>query len=127
MKSLLIPVLVIVIFSVAPPGFSEESGFVYDSKGKRDPFVPSQLAVKGKKLLAGEINDLFLEGIVWDARGESLVIINDETLKTGDEVLGFKIVGIEKKKVILAKEENEYSLSIEEEESKKRNRFPETK
>lgn len=127
MKSLLIPVLIISMFLVALPGFGEESGFVYDSKGKRDPFVPSRLAVKGKKLLAGEIKDLFLEGIVWDACGESLVIINDETLKTGDEILGFKIVGIEKKKVILAKEENEYSLSIEEEESKKRNRFPETK
>jgi len=113
MKSLLILALIIFMFLVIPSGFGEEAGFVYDPKGKHDPFVPVELAAKARAGIEGDIEDLSLEGILWDLYGDCFIIVNDENLKTGDEIMGFKIVEIKKGNVLLLKGERTYSISME--------------
>ncbi len=65
--------------------------FIYDSKNKRDPFIP--LVGKGMRLLvpqeAKSIENIILEGIVFDPEQASLAIINGEIFKEGDSIGGF--------------------------------------
>ncbi len=113
MKNLSLLALVIFIFSAISSGFTEEAGFVYDPKGKRDPFVPAELAAKGKAEIKGRIEDIRLEGILWDRGGDSFAIINDEILKAEDTIRGFKILKIEKEEIILSSGEDSYSIRME--------------
>jgi len=113
MKNLSLLALVIFIFLAISSGFGEEPGFVYDPKGKRDPFIPAELAQKEKLQIKGRIEDIRLEGILWDRRGDSFAIINDEILKAGDTIMGFKILKIEKDRIIFSSGEDSYSIRMD--------------
>jgi hypothetical protein len=80
-----------------------EGPFKYDSKGKRDPFVPlvSETGVSISDIYGiSSIKDIRLEGIVWDDKGGSIAIINGEIIKEG-EVLGvLKLLKIQKDGVV---------------------------
>lgn len=82
--------------------FAEEE-FNYDSKGKRDPFVPLVSEGGGYSSdaygIAG-VSDIRLEGIVWDESKGSVAIINGEIVKEGDKIGFAKILKIEKGFVI---------------------------
>jgi|GEM_PF-795157 len=85
--------------------FSYAQDFTYNSKGKRDPFMPlvGAGAVYETKE-AVEINslqDVVLEGIVYDEKGGSRAIINSMILKEGDKAGAMTIEKIEPKKVTL--------------------------
>jgi len=102
---------------VMPLHSQEESIFVYNSAGKRDPFVP--LVTKDGKLLVtyGTINsikDLILEGILFDENGESVVILNDLLLKENDDISGMTIKSIEKDRVTIIYEQKEHVLKLKE-------------
>ena len=92
--------------------------FVYDSKNKRDPFIP--LVGKGMRLLipqaAKSIENIVLEGIIFDPGQGSLVIINGEIFKEGDPVGGFILSEVTKKSIILTKDEKDYTIILIEEE-----------
>lgn len=94
--------------------FAED--FVYNSKGKRDPFVP--LAGAGAVYQVKEaadinsIEDVVLEGILYDSKGGSIAIINGIILKEGDQAGIITIDKIEPKKVILRIEDNAHELFL---------------
>jgi type II secretory pathway component PulC len=82
--------------------FAEE-GFKYDPKSKRDPFVPLISETGGYTSDAYEasaIEDIRLEGIVWDNVKGSIAIINGEIAKEGDFLGSVKVLKINKDSVV---------------------------
>ena len=60
-----------------------QDAFVYDDHGKRDPFVPL-VSSAGMVVTYDEdlsVNDLVLEGIVADASGNNVAIVNGKIVK----------------------------------------------
>lgn len=97
--------------------FAEEN-FIYDSKGKRDPFMPlvtsqGYIVNVEEELFASDMN---LEGIIYDAQGHSLAIINGKVVKVGDNIGSYTILEINQSTVILAKEAEKYILELKKEE-----------
>lgn len=92
--------------------------FVYDSKGRRDPFLP--VVSKDGYIINREadvpVSDMNLEGIIYDEGGKSLAIINGNVLKVGDKIGIYAISMIEKKKVILQSNSEEFILNLKQEE-----------
>ena len=98
----------------------EEEPFIYTDKGKRDPFIPL-VDENGRYLLDNEefctFDDLNLSGILWDPEGKSSALINNQIVKIGESIGGFKVTNVTKDSVVLFKDGKEYimRLSIEEE------------
>jgi len=90
--------------------------FRYDAKGRRDPFEP---LVKDGRLVPA-LTDAFdvhgdkplLRGILWDAGGGSLALLNDGEYKRGDMVDGYKVVEIHRDAVVLVSGGNRTVLQI---------------
>lgn len=90
--------------------------FVYDAKGKRDPFIP--LVTSDGRMLklereAGE-SGLSLEGIIYDKNGVSYAIVNTEVLKIGDTIGDYQVLKIEKNKVIFIREGQVQEVELKE-------------
>lgn len=85
--------------------FAQEQ-FVYDAKGKRNPFIP--LVTPDGRLLKLEKEEgatgLLLEGIIYDKYGLSYAIVNAEVVKIGDKISDYQVLKIEKNKVIFVKD-----------------------
>ena len=98
--------------------YAAEERFIYDSKNKRDPFIP--LIGKGMRFLvpqeAKSIENIILEGIVFDPEQGSLAIINGEVFKEGDSIGGLILSEVTKKSVVLTKDEKDYTITLIEEE-----------
>jgi hypothetical protein len=77
----------------------------YDSKGKRDPFIP--LVTPDGRLLKLEsqksASGLTLEGIIYDEHGLSYAIVNGEVVRISDKVGEYQVLKIQKNKVIFIK------------------------
>ena len=100
--------------TVTEGDFSKEE-FVYNDNEKRDPFVPliTDSVRFGAGLVGiGSIDDITLEGIVWDPVGESLVILNGMILKEHEEVNNIRIVSIESKKITIAIDKNVFTINL---------------
>jgi len=80
-----------------------EEAFKYDPKGRRDPFIPL-ISESGwyasDACEASAVEDIRLEGIVWDDVKGSIAIINGEIAKEGDVIGSIKILKINKDNVI---------------------------
>lgn len=96
--------------------FAEEELFKYDSKGKRDPFF-ALIGPNGEYLnILGGLeadNELKVEGIIWDPKGESFVVINAHIFKKGDIFEGVRVDEIYSNKVILFREEENEKIVID--------------
>jgi len=82
--------------------FAEE-GFKYNAKSRRDPFIPLISETGGYASDAYEasaIEDIRLEGIVWDDVNGSIAIINGEIAKEGDSMGSIKVLKINKDNII---------------------------
>jgi hypothetical protein len=69
-------------------GYADETPvFIYNEHGKRDPFGP--LVSQSGALISYDIDsapsDMTLEGIVLDAKGNNLAILNGKIVKVGDK------------------------------------------
>lgn len=99
--------------------------FKYDSKDKRDPFIPL-IGPAGEYLTPSiglkSIGDMRLEGIVWDPQGESYAIINGEIVKEGDYLGGVLVSKINSKEVRILLEGQEFALLLIEEEGGEKTR-----
>ena len=83
------------------------SAGLYQPEGRRDPFsplvrdgrviVPVQSATNEKGLAVLPV----LHGILWDAGGHSLAIIDDVEVQAGQVVRGYQVVEIRRDAVIL--------------------------
>jgi len=80
--------------------------FIYDSKGKRDPFIP--LITPDGRFLKLEKEEgtlgLLIEGIIYDKSGLSYAIVNGEVVKIGDKINNYSVLKIEKNRVIFIKD-----------------------
>ncbi|MCQ9208024.1 MAG: DUF2531 family protein [Omnitrophica bacterium] len=98
-----------------------EEVFIYQDKGRRDPFRPL-VDENGQYVLGAErpysSGVLNLSGILWDSQGKSSALINNQVVKIGESISGFTIENITKDSVTLSKDGKEYTieLSIEKEE-----------
>lgn len=94
----------------------QENVFVYDSKGKRDPFV-SLVSLEGYLINSEPYSDsaeINVEGIIYDPKGNSFAIINTEVLRVGDKIGAFEVLSIEKNKVILLKNTEKFEIKLRE-------------
>lgn len=108
-------VLCIVIYCSA---YAEDL-FIYDSGSKRDPFVPligdiSKAIPDLEDIMT--IEDVYLQGIARGYPDIKAAVINGEMIKEGQTVGRLTIKKILKNKIIIAIDENEYTLNIYEEE-----------
>lgn len=83
-----------------------QTEFTYDSKGKRNPFIPL-VTPEGKLVKLDseekETSGMALEGIIYDKNGISYAILNGAVVKVGDMVSDSQVLKIEKNKVLLIK------------------------
>lgn len=93
--------------------------FKYDSKGKRNPFIP--LVTPDGKLInldseETKNNGFMLEGIIFDKNGVSYAIVNGSVVKVGDIVGQAQVLKIEKNSVIFVKDGQTSQVSLKEED-----------
>ncbi len=91
--------IVLVAFGTLFPigGAGSEEALLYDARGKRDPFVPilSSAARETTGLLGVEsLDEIVIEGIVYDPKSGSIVIVNGTVLKEKDESGNVKVIEI---------------------------------
>lgn len=102
---------ILLLGTVSQQGSSE---FVYKKSG-RDPFWP--LVTEEGKLIQGfggeSLENVYLEGIIWDAGGDSVAMINGMILRQGEQIGGIKILKIGKDYVTLQTEEGVRLLRLE--------------
>lgn len=96
-------ILVLLISGMAVGMVSAEEAFKYNPKSKRDPFIPL-VSESGNYASdayeASAVEDIRLEGIVWDNVKGSIAIINGEIAKEGDTMGAIKILKINKDNVV---------------------------
>lgn len=93
------------------------TGFIYDSKGKHNPFIP--LVTPDGRLLKLEpqtMEGLLLEGIVYDKDGLSYAVVNGEIVKLGDEINGYQVLKIKEDRVTFIKEGQPIEVELKKEE-----------
>lgn len=92
----------------------------YESKGKRDPFVPLIGQDKVNRLggLEGiiSVNDVLLEGIAIGPSGKNIAILNGQMVKEKDKFGLLQIKKISKKTVELSIDGKIHILSLKDEE-----------
>lgn len=92
--------------------------YKYYSKGKRDPFIPlvTGEAKAGLGLQAVEdIDDVRVEGVIFDPNGKSIVVLNDEILKEGDKMYNVEVLRINRNSVTIKIHDRAHSISLVEE------------
>lgn len=121
LKISLISVILGIFISASLAGllFAEEE-FVYDSKGRRDPFAP--LITQSARVSTGlenvqTVEDIILEGIVWDAHGDSIAILNGVIVSEGQQVGNVKILDINEREITFLIYDVEYRIATKGEES----------
>jgi len=87
-------------------GACAQDEFVYDAKGKRNPFIPlvtseGRLLKLDKQEARG---DLTVEGIIFDKEGRSFAIVNGAVVGIGDNVDAYRILTIEASRVTFIRE-----------------------
>ena len=130
MRFRLFLLIIISVFALKAPfsfaqGFAEEK-FIYDSRGRRDPFIPlvdkdSPESIR-RSFLPPQIEvelpvKLKLQGIL-SKSGEYFAIINSQIKKKGEDISGIKIKEIEKDRVILFYEGREFIYFLRKEKEK---------
>jgi hypothetical protein len=104
-RILFFTLLLVAVLSLLSSFAQEE--FVYDSKGRRNPFIP--LVTPDGRLLKLDKEEkakgeLAIEGIIYDKNGMSFAIVNGAVVGVGDYVGDYQVLKIEGSKVIFIKE-----------------------
>lgn len=94
--------------------FAQQGNYVYDDHGKKDPFSPlvSPTGVLVDDEEGMGISDLNLEGIVSDASGSNLAIMNGKVVKAGDHIGPYLVNVIAEDSVRLLKDNQEFVLNL---------------
>lgn len=99
--------LILMVFFPIPKLEGKEVKFVGDKY--RDPFKSYLPEMEVPKATPFQLNRLNITGIIWDT-DLPLAIINGKVYKVGDEILGAKILGIDRRGVLLDYEGETYLL-----------------
>ena len=115
--------LLIAVFLAGLTIFSGESSvnfclaldkdFMYDTAQSRDPFLP--LIGQNVKLADMEevrLENLTLEGIIFDPMQGSLAIINGDVYKISDFISGFEIKEISEDQIRVSKDDVLYTIKL---------------
>lgn len=91
----------------------------YESKGKRDPFIP--LIGQEKAKVVGldnitSVEDVNLEGIAIGAGGKNVAILNGQMVKDNDKFGTLQIKKVSRKEVRISIDEKDYTLKLQEPE-----------
>jgi len=82
--------------------------FVYDAKGRRNPFIPlvtpEGRLLKLDKQEATSAEGLSVEGIIYDKFGRSFAIVNTAVVGIGDFIGDYQVLKIQENKVIFMKD-----------------------
>ncbi len=96
--------------------------FVYDAKGKRNPFIPlvtpEGRLLKLDKQEAVSSGGLAIEGIIYDKLGRSFAIVNSTVVGIGDTVGDYQVLKIHENKVIFIKDGQPLEVELIKEETK---------
>jgi competence protein ComGC len=103
---LLISVFLILAFGVSV--FAQDD-FIYDAKGKRNPFIPlvtneGRLIKLDKEEEKGS-SDLVIDGIIYDKQGSSYAIINGQVVSVGDYAGEYRVLKVESDRVVFLKQD----------------------
>lgn len=92
--------------------------FVYDAAGRRDPFVPL-VSADGRLLSPNKetLQELQVNGIIYDGQGSSYAIVNSMVVKNGDMIGEYKVLRIEEGKVVFDKGGQPLEVEIHQEEA----------
>ena len=97
-----------------------QSEFIYNAKGKRNPFIPlvtpEGRLLKLDKQETTSVEGLSVEGIIYDKFGRSFAIVNTDVLGIGDIVGGYQILKIQENKVIFIKDGVSVEMELTKEE-----------
>jgi len=96
-----------------------QDNFVYDSKSKRNPFIPL-VSPEGRLLKLDKAEDdsasgsggVSLEGIIYDKHGRSFAIVNATVVGIGDIVGDYRVLKIQENRVILIKDGQPLEVSL---------------
>jgi len=94
--------------------------YVYDSAGKRDPFIPlvysdGRFLMLDKEETEEQKNELKLEGIIFDKYGLSYAMLNGAVVRVGESIEDYQILKIEEKKITLIRDGNISVIELKEE------------
>ena len=111
-------IIIVAVFISVSLAYAQQQAdeFVYDSKGKRDPFF-SLVSPEGYLINLepfSEVSEINVEGIIYDPKGNSCAIINSEVVKPGDRIGKFEVMDIEQNKVILLKDSERIKIELKE-------------
>jgi hypothetical protein len=90
--------------------------FEYESKGKRDPFIPLIGQENPKISNLGDITsieDIRVDGIAMGAGGKNIAILNGQVVKDNDKFGAVCIKRISQKAVQLSIEEKDYTVRLQ--------------
>lgn len=98
-------------------GFAAAEDYVYSFQGRRDPFIPL-ITPAGYlvNLEPTEDKKMNVEGIMYDAKGNSMAIVNGELVRVGDTVGGAVVAGIEPNKVTVIQDNQKIEVELRREE-----------
>ena len=75
------------------------AGELYDGQGRRDPFAPlvTKTTRQAASTLIGveSIDEITIQGVIYDPQHGSMIIANDAVLKEGEEYGAVKVLKIE--------------------------------
>lgn len=115
----MIVVFVLPYAAIAEDDALVQKSFVYDAKGKRDPFWPL-VSETGSVITYDEqelsSSDMMLTGMLTGSDGKNIAVINGKIVKEGDMIGAFKVEKILTTAVVLdnGKEKSELYLQKEE-------------
>lgn len=108
---------VILAVLLVSPVWAQETPFLYDDHGKRDPFwrliSPSGSVINYDDDIL--MTDMVLEGVISDPRGNA-AIINGRIVKPQDKIGLFTVSGIGKDAVTLIKGQESFTLKLKKDE-----------
>ncbi len=99
---------------------------LYKASDLRDPFVPlvtqNQTPVASGLLGVERIEEISIQGIVYDPKNGSIVIVNDALLKEGEEQGAVKVLKVEPNRVLfMVNGVQAYKAQYEDEEAQEGN------
>lgn len=92
--------------------------YKYNSKGRRDPFIPlitgqSAMSLGLESVVA--VEDIEFEGVILDPSGKSMAVLNGEIVKEGDKAYNVELVKISGNAIIIKLYNNIYTIHLTEE------------
>ena len=89
--------LLFLIITLATQDLIAQDKYMYYSKGKRDPFISlitSMARISLGLQVVETVEDIKLEGVIFDPFGKSMAVLNGEVVKEGDKIHNVEIVKI---------------------------------